>query len=153
MGQLQAPRRGGTEGGKLLDELTTSYNSWCPVNSIQIVHASVGAGHYNNITIRSFTASVDDSTEMADDKMWSCVCSGEKGCHSHILLQQDLVGAPVVCIGGGHPGPLSVTDSRKCNILIAIDYFTKWPETYEVPDQSTNMTAERLVDEMRRAPK
>ena len=29
-----------------------------------------------------------------------------------------------------------------------MDYFRKWPEAYAVPDQSTTMTTERLVEEM-----
>ncbi|CAI5682786.1 unnamed protein product [Oreochromis niloticus] len=33
-------------------------------------------------------------------------------------------------------------------VLVAMDYFTKWPEAYAVPDQSALTTAERLVEEM-----
>ncbi|CAI5690288.1 unnamed protein product [Oreochromis niloticus] len=33
-------------------------------------------------------------------------------------------------------------------VLVAMDYFTKWPEAYVVPDQSAMTTAERLVEEM-----
>ncbi|CAI5685713.1 unnamed protein product [Oreochromis niloticus] len=33
-------------------------------------------------------------------------------------------------------------------VLVAMDYFTKWPEAYAVPDQSATTTAERLVEEM-----
>lgn len=31
---------------------------------------------------------------------------------------------------------------------MAVDYFTKWPEAYAVPDQSATTMAERLVEEM-----
>ncbi|CAI5685240.1 unnamed protein product [Oreochromis niloticus] len=33
-------------------------------------------------------------------------------------------------------------------VLVAMDYFTKWPEAYAVPDQSATTTAERLAEEM-----
>ncbi|CAI5653079.1 unnamed protein product [Oreochromis niloticus] len=33
-------------------------------------------------------------------------------------------------------------------VLVAMDYFTKWPEAYVVPDQSATTTAEKLVEEM-----
>uniref|UniRef100_A0A665WFN6 Integrase catalytic domain-containing protein n=1 Tax=Echeneis naucrates TaxID=173247 RepID=A0A665WFN6_ECHNA len=45
-------------------------------------------------------------------------------------------------------GPFPVTDSGNRYVLVAMDYFTKWPEAYAVPDQSATTTAERLVEEM-----
>ena len=45
-------------------------------------------------------------------------------------------------------GPFPTTDSGNRYILVAMDYFTKWPEAYAVPDQSAVTTAERLVCEM-----
>ena len=45
-------------------------------------------------------------------------------------------------------GPFPVTDSGNRYVLVAMDYFTKWPEAYAVPDQSAATTAERLVEEM-----
>ena len=44
--------------------------------------------------------------------------------------------------------PFPVTDSGNRYVLVAMDYFTKWPEAYAVPDQSAATTAERLVEEM-----
>lgn len=45
-------------------------------------------------------------------------------------------------------GPFPITDQGNRYILVAVDYFTKWPEVYAVPDQSAVTTAERLVEEM-----
>ena len=45
-------------------------------------------------------------------------------------------------------GPFPVADSGNHYVLVAMDYFTKWPEAYAVPDQSAATTAERLVEEM-----
>lgn len=45
-------------------------------------------------------------------------------------------------------GSFPITEAGNHFVLVAMDYFTKWPEAYEVPDQSASMTAQRLVDEM-----
>ncbi|KAJ8378299.1 hypothetical protein AAFF_G00244340 [Aldrovandia affinis] len=44
--------------------------------------------------------------------------------------------------------PFAVTNSSNKSILVAMDYFTKWPEVYAVPDQSATTTAGRVVEEM-----
>ncbi|XP_076867126.1 nuclear GTPase SLIP-GC-like isoform X1 [Brachyhypopomus gauderio] len=43
--------------------------------------------------------------------------------------------------------PFPVTESGNRYVLVAMDYFTKWPEAYEVPDQSAITTAETLLHE------
>jgi len=45
-------------------------------------------------------------------------------------------------------GPFPTTDAGNRYVLLAMDYFTKWPEAYAVPDQTAATTAERLVVEM-----
>ena len=45
-------------------------------------------------------------------------------------------------------GPFPITDHRNRYVLVAMDYFTKWPEVSALPDQSDITTAERLVSEM-----
>ncbi|KAI3352053.1 hypothetical protein L3Q82_020864 [Scortum barcoo] len=45
-------------------------------------------------------------------------------------------------------GPFPATERGNRYILVAMDYFTKWPEAYAVPDQSAATTAEHLVNEM-----
>uniref|UniRef100_A0A3B1J0Y6 Integrase catalytic domain-containing protein n=1 Tax=Astyanax mexicanus TaxID=7994 RepID=A0A3B1J0Y6_ASTMX len=44
-------------------------------------------------------------------------------------------------------GPFPVTDSGNRFVLVAMDYFTKWPEAYAVPDQGAVTTADILVRE------
>lgn len=77
-------------------------------------------------------------------------CTAQKGPtqRSHAPLQQYLVGAPMERIGVDILGPFPVTDSGNRYVLVAMDYFTKWPEAYAVPDQSATTTAEKLVEEM-----
>ncbi len=78
------------------------------------------------------------------------VCTAQKGPsrRSHAPLQQYLVGAPMERIGVDILGPFPVTEAGIRFVLVAMDYFTKWPEAYAVPDQSASTTAQRLVDEM-----
>lgn len=44
------------------------------------------------------------------------------------------------------PVPLSTKGNRY--VLVAMNYFTKWPDAYVVPNQSAITTARVLVDEM-----
>uniref|UniRef100_A0A669CTB7 Integrase catalytic domain-containing protein n=1 Tax=Oreochromis niloticus TaxID=8128 RepID=A0A669CTB7_ORENI len=77
-------------------------------------------------------------------------CTAQKGPtqRSTAPLQQYLVGAPMERVGVDVLGPFPVTESGNRYVLVAMDYFTKWPEAYAVPDQSAMTTAERLVEEM-----
>ncbi|XP_053351273.1 uncharacterized protein LOC128520866 [Clarias gariepinus] len=45
-------------------------------------------------------------------------------------------------------GPFPVSDRGNRYVLVAMDYFTKWPEAFAVPDQSASTTARVLVDEV-----
>jgi hypothetical protein len=42
-------------------------------------------------------------------------------------------------------GPFSQSDQGNRYLLIAADYFTKWPEAYANPNQEASMVAESLV--------
>lgn len=46
-------------------------------------------------------------------------------------------------LGGGVDilGPLTLSDHENLYVLVAMDYLTKWPEVYAVPDQSAVTTA------------
>ena len=59
-----------------------------------------------------------------------------------------VVGAPMERVGVDVLGPFPITESGNRYVLVAMDYFTKWPEVYVVPDQSAGTTASRLVEEM-----
>ena len=45
-------------------------------------------------------------------------------------------------------GPFPLSDLGNRYVIVAMDYFTKWPEAYAVPDQSAPTTADKLVMEM-----
>ena len=43
-------------------------------------------------------------------------------------------------------GPLPVSDRRNRYILVCVDYFTRWPEAYALPDMTASTVAKAFVD-------
>ncbi|GFW69613.1 retrovirus-related Pol polyprotein from transposon 412 [Trichonephila clavipes] len=60
-------------------------------------------------------------------------------------LQLYNVGAPFERIAFDILGPLPRSSDGNNNILVAMDYFPKWPEAYPIPDQEASTVAEVLV--------
>ncbi|GFT47113.1 retrovirus-related Pol polyprotein from transposon 412 [Trichonephila clavipes] len=60
-------------------------------------------------------------------------------------LQLYNVGAPFERITFDILGPLRRSSDDNNNILVVMDYFTKWPEAYPIPDQEASTVAEVLV--------
>ena len=58
-----------------------------------------------------------------------------------------LVGAPMERIAIDVLGPLPVSEDGNKYILIAMDYFTKWPEAYPLPNQEAITVAKVLVEQ------
>ncbi|KAJ8349267.1 hypothetical protein SKAU_G00243970 [Synaphobranchus kaupii] len=121
---------------------------------LRLVHGSMGAGHFgNNKTLRRLRGRFHwpgcrHDVELHVHCCDSCTAQKGPNQHSRAPLQQHLVGAPMERVGVDVLGPLPVTDSGNRYILLAMDYFTKWPEAFAIPDQSAAMTAERHVEEM-----
>ena len=69
---------------------------------------------------------------------------GKKCCSP---LKQYVVGAPMEQITIDILGPLSETPRKNKFILVVSDYFTKWTESYPLPDQEATTVAEKLVNE------
>ncbi|GFT03904.1 retrovirus-related Pol polyprotein from transposon 412 [Trichonephila clavipes] len=55
------------------------------------------------------------------------------------------VGAPFERIAFDILGPLPRTASGNKYLLVVMDYFTKWPEVYPIPDQEAPTVAEAVV--------
>ncbi|GFS55046.1 retrovirus-related Pol polyprotein from transposon 412 [Trichonephila clavipes] len=60
-------------------------------------------------------------------------------------LQLYNVGAPFERITFDILGPLLRSSDDNNNILVVMDYFTKWPEAYPIPNQEASTVAEVLV--------
>ena len=76
------------------------------------------------------------------------VCSAKKGPHTRPrgLLQLYNVGAPLERVAVDIAGPLPMTTSGNKYIVVAMYYFTKWPEAYPVPSQDAVTVAKVLVN-------
>lgn len=76
-------------------------------------------------------------------------CAARKGQsrHPRAPLQIYNVGSPMERIAIDILGPLPRTDSGNEYILMAQDYFTKWPEAYALPNQQAATVAEALVNQ------
>ena len=80
----------------------------------------------------------------------SCdTCCAKKGPHKRgrAPLKLYQVGAPMERVAVDITGPLPVTSSGNRYICVAMDYFTKWPEAYAIPDQEATTVAKALVEQ------
>ena len=87
-----------------------------------------------------------------DVKQWceNCdECSSKKGPRRKPKgpLKLYNVGAPMERIAVDVMGPLPVTKKGNKYLLVAMDYFTKWPEAYALQDQEAKTVATVLVRE------
>ena len=74
------------------------------------------------------------------------LCSEERPT-PHAPLQIMNVGSPMERVAIDITGPLPVSASGNRYILVAMDYFSKWPETYAIPNQEATTVAQVLVNE------
>jgi hypothetical protein len=76
------------------------------------------------------------------------ICAASRGPQTRHRgqMHQYNVGAPFerIAIDGAAPFPWSDRGNRY--LLIAMDYFTKWPEVYAIPNQEASTVAEVLVN-------
>ena len=77
------------------------------------------------------------------------VCGSKKtwGRKRRAPLKQYVVGAPMERIAIDILGPLPETPRKNKFILVVSDYFTKWTESYPIPNQEATTVAEKLVSE------
>ena len=76
-------------------------------------------------------------------------CAAKKGPHrtAHAPLQIMNAGSPMERVAIDIAGPLPVSTSGNRYILVAMDYFAKWPEAYAIPNQEATTVAQVLVNE------
>ncbi|KAL6459687.1 hypothetical protein MHYP_G00314460 [Metynnis hypsauchen] len=117
------------------------------------VHGSPGAGHFGvTKTLKRLRQRFDWPGCRADVELFvhCCdVCAAKKGPSRapRAPLHPYQCGGPMERVAVDVLGPFPVTDSGNRFVLVAMDYFTKWPEAYAVPDQGAVTTADVLVRE------
>ncbi|UYV73470.1 K02A2.6-like [Cordylochernes scorpioides] len=77
-------------------------------------------------------------------------CAASKGpqTRSRGKMREYNVGAPFERIAIDVAGPFPVTEDGNKYLLVAMDYFTKWPEVYAIPNQEAATVARVLVDNL-----
>ena len=121
---------------------------------LRMNHGAVGTGHFgisktlHRLRSRFYWPGCRLDTEQYVHCCDACTARKGPGRRSHAPLQQYQVGAPMERVGVDFLGPFPVTERNNRYILVAMDYFTKWPEAYATSDQSAATTAKFLVNEM-----
>ncbi|GFX93612.1 retrovirus-related Pol polyprotein from transposon 412 [Trichonephila clavipes] len=115
------------------------------------LHGSPTGGHFGVMkTLHRVRERFCWGKVRADVEQWckSCdACSAQKGpkIRSRGKLHRYNVGAPFERIAFDILGPLPRTASGNKYLLVVMDYFTKWPEVYPIPDQEAPTVAEAVV--------
>ncbi|GFX59294.1 hypothetical protein TNCV_4217101 [Trichonephila clavipes] len=115
------------------------------------LHGSPTGGHFGVMkTLHRVRERFCWGKVRADVEQWckSCdACSARKGpkIRSRGKLHRYNVGAPFERIAFDILGPLPRTVSGNKYLLVVMDYFTKWPEVYPIPDQEALTVAEAVV--------
>ncbi|KAI5743998.1 hypothetical protein M8J77_024652 [Diaphorina citri] len=75
-------------------------------------------------------------------------CAGSKGprTRSRGELQKYVVGAPFERIAIDVAGPFPETNNGNRYILVIMDYFSKWPEAFAIPNQEATTVADCLIN-------
>ena len=121
---------------------------------LEAMHGAGGSGHFGvNKTLRRLRQTFYWGRQKRDvvDFCRRCdLCVARKGPtgRSQAPLQQFPVGCPMERVGIDITGPYPRSDDGNRFVLSAIDYFTKWPEAYAIPNQEAETIADALVGGM-----
>ena len=117
------------------------------------LHAGVTSGHFGERKTLSRLRQRFYWVGMRSDVVEWCracdVCSARKGParKNRAPLEVYRVGAPMERAAVDIAGPLPLTPRGNRYICVAMDYFTKWPEAYAIPNHEAETVAGVLVNE------
>jgi hypothetical protein len=119
---------------------------------LKMVHDGPAAGHFGRLKTLKRVKELYYWPQRRKAVIEWCrncsVCSKRKGpvTRLHGPMQLYLVGAPMERVGIDILGPLPLSDSGNRYLLVAMDYFTKWPEVVALPNQEAITVATALVN-------
>jgi len=124
------------------------------VDVLRAMHGAAGSGHFGVAkTLRRLRQcfywgrcrrDVEDFCRQCDP----CVARKGPSGRSHAPLQQFAVGGPMERVAVDIVGPLPRSSKGNRYVLSAIDYFTRWPEAYPLPDQEAETVVDALLEGM-----
>lgn len=117
---------------------------------LEAVHNGIGGGHFGvNKTLEKAKERFYWVNSRQDVEEWcrQCKdCASTKGPKTRTRgrMMQYLVGTPFERIAIDIAGPFPKSKAGNRYILVAMDYFSKWPEVYAIPNQEAVTIAEVL---------
>jgi hypothetical protein len=125
----------------------------CRVKEVlQEIHGGTSGAHFGvnktlgKIRERFYWVNARDDIETWYRKCATCAASKGPKTRSRGLMKQYNVGAPFERIAFDIAGPFLVTDSGNKYIMVVIDYFSKWPEAYGLPNQEAVTVSRALIE-------
>ncbi|PNF15527.1 hypothetical protein B7P43_G16595 [Cryptotermes secundus] len=115
------------------------------------LHGGPSGGHFGvNKTLNKVRQRFYWLQARTDIEKWcrqcdTCAASRVPRTRNRGQMHQYNVGAPFERIAIDIAGPFPRSDQGNRYLLIAMDYFTKWPEVYAIPNQEASTIAEVLV--------
>ena len=120
---------------------------------LEELHNGLTGGHFGimktlqKVRERFYWARARDDVERWCQACDACAARKGPKKRSRGKLHRYNVGAPFERIALDILGPLPRTSDGNKYILVVIDYFSKWPEAFPIPDQEATTVAEVLVRE------
>lgn len=117
------------------------------------LHDSVTSGHFgvsktlNKVRERFYWIGCRGDVRKWCEQCDSCKSRKGPKRKDKAPLKTYLVGAPMERIGVDILGPLPKSEEGNRYLLVCMDYFTKWPEVYPIPNQEAETIAKVLVEE------
>lgn len=123
-------------------------------NVLKMFHDGTSGGHLGvkrtlmKVRERFYWNHCRDDVEDWCRKCTSCAAVKGPRTRSKGALKLYNVGAPWERIALDVAGPFPVTENGNRYFLVVMDYFTKWPEVFAIPNQEATTVAEKLVNEV-----
>ncbi|UYV63465.1 K02A2.6-like [Cordylochernes scorpioides] len=107
-------------------------------NVLREIHDGVSGAHFG----------INKTLKKVVQKMRQVCRKQRTKTRSRGMMREYNMGAPFERIAIDVAGPFPVTEGGNRYILVAMNYFTKWPEPYAIPNQEATTVAKVLMDNL-----